>query len=453
MIRTPLLTLAASLVLCGGAQADPPGVPCNFVSMLVGTPPFDVDHPMLHAWFEASEGVNITPPADGDAVINWLDQSGHERHLVRTDLDPDRHATWRADAIEGAPAVAFDGNDYIWCDPDGPWGTMDGDKTIFVAMRCNVADGGYVFDAYAGSARNAFFAGQNDNPQQWCLYDGSTVLGSSQVAAGAIRVHTLEFSDAGMTHRIGGVMTAQGPSTNGPMTGIVVGSRYNLTFGLDGEVGTLLVFNGILPDLERSEIENWLNDRYPATESPEQPTFVDVFVNGEGGWPQYRIPSLLTTRQGSLLAFTEGRANIGDNAQNDILMRRSTDGGLTWGEHVLLDDAGGNCANNPTLVQVQSGILAGRIIMMYLTIPDGCHLGCVDPGYEGDNIIRIMKMHSDDDGLTWSSPVDVTPGCKRVTTADVMIGPGLGIELRRSPYEERLVMPLAERVGGHWYAY
>ena len=91
--------------------------------------------------------------------------------------------------------------------------------------------------------------------------------------------------------------------------------------------------------------------------------------------------------------------------------------------------------------------------MMYLTIPDGCHLGCVDPGYEGDNIIRIMKMHSDDDGLTWSSPVDVTPGCKRVTTADVMIGPGLGIELRRSPYEERLVMPLAERVGGHWYAY
>mgnify|MGYP001388948623 CR=1 FL=1 len=99
------------------------------------------------------------------------------------------------------------------------------------------------------------------------------------------------------------------------------------------------------------------------------------------------------------------------------MQSRSLDGGLTWGDHVLLDDAGGNCANNPTLVQVSSGLFAGRIIMMYLTIPDGCHLGCVGSGYSGDNIIRIMKMHSDDDGLTWSEPVDATPGCKRETTA------------------------------------
>jgi len=422
-------------------------------AMLAGSPPFDVDHPMLHAWYEAGEGVNTDTPSDGDAVVTWLDLSGHNRNLVQVDENPDRHATWHVDSLEENPAVSFDGNDYIWCEPNSTWGTLGGDKTFFVAVRCNVADGGYVFDSYAGAARNAFFAGQSSNPQEWCLYDGSSVLGSSVVAAGAVRVHTVEFSDAGMKHRIGGELIAEGPSANGPMTGIMVGSRYNLTFGLNGEIGTLLVFNGILPDVERAGIEDWLNGRYPATEVPEQPAFIDVFTNGEGGWPQYRIPSLLTTQDGTLLAFSEGRLNIGDNAQNDIVMRRSMDGGFTWGDHVLLDDAGGNCANNPTLVQSRCGLSAGRIIMMYLTIPDGCHLGCVEPGYDGDNIIRIMKMHSDDDGLSWSQPVDVTSGCKRETTADVMIGPGLGIEMRRWPFEGRLVMPMAERINGHWYAY
>ena len=423
------------------------------VSMLAGTPPFDTDHPMLHAWYEAGEGVNDGTAADGDAVVNWLDISGHERHLVRTDADPDRHATWFGDALEGVPAVSFDGNDYIWCEPNSTWGTLDGDKTIFVAARCDVADGGYIFDSYTYAGRNAFFAGQISNPQEWCVFDGTNVLGSSIVADQAVRVHTVEISDTGMRHRIGGELMAEGASDNGPMIGIVVGSRYNLANGLNGDIATLLVFNGTLPDSEREAIESWLNDRYPATKVPDQPEFVNVFVNGAGGWPQYRIPSLLTTQAGSLLAFTEGRISMSDNAQNDIVMRRSTDGGLTWGDHVLLDDAGGNCANNPTLVQVSGGLNAGRIIMMYLTIPDGCHLGCVSPGYDGDWIIRIMKMHSDDDGLSWSEPVDVTPGCKRETTADVMIGPGLGIELRRAPFAGRLVMPLAERVFGHWYAY
>ena len=45
-------------------------------TMLAGSPPFDVDHPMLHAWFEAGEGVNTNTPADGEAVHNWLDLDG-----------------------------------------------------------------------------------------------------------------------------------------------------------------------------------------------------------------------------------------------------------------------------------------------------------------------------------------------------------------------------------------
>ena len=83
---------------------------------------------------------------------------------------------------------------------------------IFVVLDCDVAHGGYVFDSYSGSARNAFLAGQNANPQERCLYDGSAVLGSEVVTPDAVRVHTIEFSGSGMRHRIGCNLVAEGAS-------------------------------------------------------------------------------------------------------------------------------------------------------------------------------------------------------------------------------------------------
>src|SRR5688572_21649158 len=47
------------------------------------------------------------------------------------------------------------------------------------------------------------------------------------------------------------------------------------------------------------------------------------FVGGQGGYPAYRIPSLVVTKAGTLLAFAEGRANKSDHAENDVVLRRS----------------------------------------------------------------------------------------------------------------------------------
>ena len=63
-------------------------------------------------------------------------------------------------------------------------------------------------------------------------------------------------------------------------------------------------------------------------ETPEPPQ-VDVFINGVGGYPVYRIPSLICTPKGTLLAFCEGRS-AGDQSPTDIVLRRSGDGGKTW---------------------------------------------------------------------------------------------------------------------------
>ena len=57
-----------------------------------------------------------------------------------------------------------------------------------------------------------------------------------------------------------------------------------------------------------------------------------VFKLADGGAQYgYRIPALVTTVQGTLLAFCERRTGLHDHAKNDIVLRRSQDGGRTWG--------------------------------------------------------------------------------------------------------------------------
>src|SRR5688572_4393451 len=93
-----------------------------------------------------------------------------------------------------------------------------------------------------------------------------------------------------------------------------------------------------------------------------QPAMVDVFVGGKDGYPAYRIPALITTKRGSLLAFAEGRASLRDHAENDIVMKRSTDGGETWGPLRVVDEENTNALNNPTAVVVRE---TGRVLLMY----------------------------------------------------------------------------------------
>src|SRR5262249_46138769 len=68
----------------------------------------------------------------------------------------------------------------------------------------------------------------------------------------------------------------------------------------------------------------------------------DVFTSGAGGYHTYRIPSLLGTRDGTLLALCEGRkAGASDDGDIDLVLRRSTDGGRTWGDLELVHEEGG----------------------------------------------------------------------------------------------------------------
>src|SRR5947209_1938475 len=170
-----------------------------------------------------------------------------------------------------------------------------------------------------------------------------------------------------------------------------------------------------------------------------QPQRSDVFVGGQDGYPAYRIPALITTKSGSLLAFCEGRASLRDHAENDIVMKRSTDAGKTWGALQLIDDDGTNALNNPTVVVLRE---SGRIILMYQRYAKGFDEHRAEPGLDGPRVCRTFVTHSDNDGLGWSPRVEVTAQVKRPTeVTSTASGPGIGIQLRRGKQVGRILMP------------
>ena len=189
----------------------------------------------------------------------------------------------------------------------------------------------------------------------------------------------------------------------------------------------------------------------------------DVFTGGEQGYPVYRIPSLITTRKGSVLAFCEGRAGRHDHSENDIVMRTSRNGGESWGPVRIIASDGRNCLNNPQAVVVRE---TGRILLMYQHSPYGYHaekrdnwygktLKAVEPGYEGKLIRRSYLISSDDEGETWSEPKDLTREVKSPDVTRLASGPGIGIQLRRGARSGRLLMPfnhLSQSGGRQVYA-
>jgi sialidase-1 len=181
-----------------------------------------------------------------------------------------------------------------------------------------------------------------------------------------------------------------------------------------------------------------------------EPEFGDVFIPQSDGFKSTRIPSLVVTQKGTVLAFAEGRAANADQAKNKIISKRSTDAGRTWSAVQTLADDGDNSLNNPCAVEEKK---TGRVFLMYQRIP--AHLKesskATQTGFEGDGIYRNFLIWSDDDGVTWTKPLDVTRTTKHATGATTVAGgPGIGIQLTRGPHKDRLIIPFNEGPYGQW---
>ena len=79
-----------------------------------------------------------------------------------------------------------------------------------------------------------------------------------------------------------------------------------------------------------------------------------IFKQNTDGHKIYRIPAIVRSAKGTLLCFAEGRTNgPDDNGDIDMVVKRSTDGGKTWGSLILIDDAGTDRYGNPVPIAIR----------------------------------------------------------------------------------------------------
>ncbi|MBX7255881.1 MAG: glycoside hydrolase [Candidatus Hydrogenedentes bacterium] len=164
-----------------------------------------------------------------------------------------------------------------------------------------------------------------------------------------------------------------------------------------------------------------------------------LYVSGKGGYASYRIPALVVTKQGTLLAFCEGRVKgSSDNGNIDLVLKRSTDGGNTWlPMQVLVNDQTNACQNPAPVVDQRTGD-----IILPFTKKDGATSEDAILRKEGPPI-SVWVMRSQDDGATWSTPVEITSQVSKPEFLWYATGPGHSIQLR----DGTLLVPCDNRVG------
>src|SRR4051794_29324616 len=177
---------------------------------------------------------------------------------------------------------------------------------------------------------------------------------------------------------------------------------------------------------------------------------IDLFEAKKDGYALYRIPGIVVTPRGTVLAYCEARrTGKSDWDTIDIMLRRSTDGGKTWEPRRQIAHFGPRVPKNPVALVKKLANEDDATVNNPVAIVDR-NTGAIQFLYCVE-YARCFSMRSDDDGLTFSTPVDITATFDAFRPEYdwkvIATGPGHGIQLKNG----RMVVAvwLSTGTGGH----
>ncbi|MGW4595733.1 sialidase family protein [Streptomyces sp. NPDC004457] len=170
------------------------------------------------------------------------------------------------------------------------------------------------------------------------------------------------------------------------------------------------------------------------------------YVSGRGGYTVYRIPAAVKTRRGTVLAFAEGRRDgAGDTGDIDVVLRRSTDGGCTWGPLTVVAAGQGRTRGNPApVVDPHTGAVVLLTCANGGTVTEARIMRGEVTAEQGR---RVFVQRSTDDGRRFTAPRDITAQVTRPGWRWYATGPGHAVALTRGPHSpgggapSRLLVP------------
>jgi sialidase-1 len=163
------------------------------------------------------------------------------------------------------------------------------------------------------------------------------------------------------------------------------------------------------------------------------------FVSGEGGYAIYRIPAIIRTADGTLVAFAEARASRSDAGSIDLVRRRSDDGGCSWGPQAIVADQGEDTIGNPApVVDPATGHL---VLLSTRNAGSATEAEILRGEVPPEDSRRVFVQVSRDDGKTFSPLREITSTSKRPDWRWYATGPGHAIALSQGPHAGRLVVP------------
>lgn len=420
----------------------------------------------VYAWFKADVGT-LTNAAG--AVTSWVNQasSGTNRNLTRFGGAPQRVTVATPTGQMGF--LRFLGADNLYAIP-ASFGSLSQSRTIGAYFRLNSTSSGFLFDGASNVGMTR--AQVRDGSWQAGIQPPPVANGANADAvtlpanSGVWQLHFFSFELLGantrVTHSLAGgpSLTYTNAQTNG-LAAMIVGQNVSQSFGLSADLLEFLVYDRVPSAAEKRELADYLTNKWAAvladTNLPpaSPPGRVSVFVNGRDGYACYRIPALVTTTNGTVIAVADGRlSNCGDIPNPlDLVAKRSFDNGRTWTALQVIANYGSNSSDTDTypsygitnpVPRVAGGDAAllvdrtnGRVWVLYDN-------GGAASGKPYNRAIKLEMRFSDDDGATWSGPLDLealNPGL-RPSAPELLTGPGNGIQIAGGTNAGRLVFPV-----------
>ena len=176
----------------------------------------------------------------------------------------------------------------------------------------------------------------------------------------------------------------------------------------------------------------------PPEEEVPSSEFNYIYNQGTDGFELYRIPAIVKSKSNTLLAFAEARKarSNGDSGDIDLVVKRSSDNGKTWSKQITRWNDGQNTCGNPVPIVDDRGRI--HLLMTWNFQTD--KWGAITNG-TGEDSRRPYYTYSDDDGITWAQPVEITSSVKKEKWDWYATGPCHGIQIQKGIHKGRLVAP------------